>query len=303
MEVAVEQTPQEQPELTAPALYHPVLGEPLSDPTAQPEVAAEPVAPEQPAAPQFIDVTDEYGNKYTQVAVDRVPEVIRNKDTYIRDLRDQLARYQTAPQPQQPQAPTVDIELEQRAQEIRQEMIAAGFEDNPAFAKFQAKLDVDRDRRAETKAAAKAGITVQQMLAKAEYQRACEANPELSGAENPNTLSGYVYQKYAPQSVAQHLEFIQYEKWKQSQGSAPAPSALPQNVQRMFQQPAPAPVAPQFQQRPPATAAAPQRPSSDPASVTEAIRQTLSFLGVTADSPRGQRAIAEIRATANGGVR
>jgi hypothetical protein len=272
------------------AEYHPVIGDPVSDPSQAPEVAA-PEAPAEVVAPepQYIDVPDEYGNPYTRVAVDKVPDVIRNKDAYIRQLHERIASQQQAPQqPQQPVASDVD----RRASEIRQEMIQAGFEDNPQFAKFQAAREIAVQKQAEAVVQGQ----FQQRQAVAEYDNLKVSNPELS-LDNP--VSRYVYEQHAPRNATEHLALVKHYI-SQQQGApaavAPAPSALPPNVQQMFQQPGVRPgVA-----RPPQTAAAPQRVGSDPPHVAKAIRDTLSFLGVPPDSPRGQQAIANIRSSAGG---
>jgi hypothetical protein len=285
------------------AEYHPVIGDPVSDPSQAPEVAA-PEAPAEVVAPepQYIDVPDEYGNPYTRVAVDKVPDVIRNKDAYIRQLHERIASQQQAPQ--QPQQPVVqdERELELRTMQIRQKLVAGGYEDNPAVARFQAEMALDAEKAAK-EAAKQTFVQMTQeqheqtriQSARAEYEAECRVMPELSGYNVPGTLAHHVYHTHRPSDTTSFKALVSYYK-SQGQAPAPAPSALPPNVQQMFQQPGVRPgVA-----RPPQTAAAPQRVGSDPPHVAKAIRDTLSFLGVPPDSPRGQQAIANIRSSAGG---
>jgi hypothetical protein len=40
------------------------------------------------------------------------------------------------------------------------------------------------------------------------YYKACIEHPELRGVENPESVSGYIYNQYKPQTVEDHLRLI-----------------------------------------------------------------------------------------------
>jgi hypothetical protein len=233
-----------------------------AQPQATPELEAQQSELVQQPAQDEYPIQLSTGAKYR--SVEELIAAKEEQDRYLRDVVHPTMRQQPPPPPPQPVVEEVDqYELSVRSTEIRKQMIAKGFQDNPEYAELQAFRELQNEKSAEKRAEGVVQKFFVKQQAVAEYDALKAANPELS-LDNP--VSRFVYEQHAPKNAIEHLALVKY--YSSQQQAAPAQRApLPQNVRGMFQ---PAQQQRQQQFAQPATSVA-QTPQSEPAGLQQAL--------------------------------